>query len=211
MNALYQNIRNRRIALGISQDELAKKTGYTSRSSIAKIEAGLTDIPQSKIMAFAKALHTTPAYLMGWEDGGNLDTIPVSDSDFAMIPVVGDVSAGLGCMAQQTFDEYSAVYLPDITGNLADYFYLKIKGDSMAPVFVEDDLALIRKQTSVDSGNYAVALIDGIEGVLKKVVYGPTWVELQSINPMYAVRRFEDTDLQRVKIVGLVKQVKRNF
>ena len=52
----------------ISQDELAKKTGYTSRSSIAKIESGLVDLPQSKIVAFANALNTTPAYLMGWND-----------------------------------------------------------------------------------------------------------------------------------------------
>jgi repressor LexA len=51
----------------MTQDELAKKMGYKSRSSINKIELGLTDIPQSKITAFARALHTTPAHLMGWD------------------------------------------------------------------------------------------------------------------------------------------------
>lgn len=66
--SLYKNIRLRREALGMTQDELAKKMGYTSRSTIAKIESGENDIPQSKIEHFAKALQTTPAYLMGWED-----------------------------------------------------------------------------------------------------------------------------------------------
>lgn len=61
-------IKKRRIELGYSQDKLAKKMGYKFRSSINKIELGLTDIAESKIIEFAKALDTTPAYLMGWEE-----------------------------------------------------------------------------------------------------------------------------------------------
>lgn len=52
----------------MSQDELAKKLGYKSRSSINKIELGKSDITQHKVVAFANALQTTPAYLMGWDD-----------------------------------------------------------------------------------------------------------------------------------------------
>ena len=52
----------------MSQDELAEKTGYTSRSSIAKIEKGLVDLQQSKIISFANALGVTPSQLMGWDD-----------------------------------------------------------------------------------------------------------------------------------------------
>ena len=50
----------------MSQTELAELLGYSDRSAIAKIEKGINDITQSKIEAFAEALHTTPAYLMGW-------------------------------------------------------------------------------------------------------------------------------------------------
>ncbi len=62
---LYKNIKSIREELGMSQDELAKRTGYTSRSSIAKIEKGEVDLPQSKIALFATALNTTPGILMG--------------------------------------------------------------------------------------------------------------------------------------------------
>ena len=62
---LYQRIKMRRLELGMSQEELAFKLGYKSRSSINKIEMGDNDIPQSKILAFANALDTTPSYLMG--------------------------------------------------------------------------------------------------------------------------------------------------
>ena len=65
MLELHENIRARRIALNMTQQELAKKLGYKSTSTIAKIESGENDIPQAKIAAFAAALDTTPAELMG--------------------------------------------------------------------------------------------------------------------------------------------------
>lgn len=68
---LYKNIKDRRLALKLSQEDLAKKLGYKSTSTIAKIEAGKIDIPQSKIKAFADALDTTPSALMGWDEESN--------------------------------------------------------------------------------------------------------------------------------------------
>ena len=62
---LHENIRARRIVLHMTQQELALKLGYKSTSTIAKIESGKNDIPQAKIAAFAAALDTTPAALMG--------------------------------------------------------------------------------------------------------------------------------------------------
>lgn len=62
-------IRIRREKLNMSQDELAKKLGYKSRSSINKIELGLYNLKQSKIKAIADALDTTPSYIMGWNEG----------------------------------------------------------------------------------------------------------------------------------------------
>lgn len=67
---LYRNIKNKRLELGLSQDELARLTGYTSRSSIAKIEKGKVDLSESKIGQFAEALHTTRTELMGLNDTG---------------------------------------------------------------------------------------------------------------------------------------------
>ena len=62
---LYKNIKDARIRKGYTQDELAKKIGYSSKSMIARIEKGEIDLPQSKIVSFAKALETTPSELMG--------------------------------------------------------------------------------------------------------------------------------------------------
>lgn len=69
MGTLGMNIRKRREELGMTQQELADKLGYSSKSTINKIENGTNDITQSKIKAFAKALNTTVPELMGWGDG----------------------------------------------------------------------------------------------------------------------------------------------
>ena len=52
-----------RIKKGYSQTKLAEMVGYKDKTAIAKIEAGKVDLPQSKIIAFAKALNTDTSYL----------------------------------------------------------------------------------------------------------------------------------------------------
>ena len=73
---LYKNIRSRRIALKMTQQELAQKLGYKSTSTIAKIESGENDIPQAKLAAFAEALNTTPAALMGINNAAPAQNLP---------------------------------------------------------------------------------------------------------------------------------------
>lgn len=95
-----ERIRRRREELKMTQDELAQKVGYTSRSSVAKVEANANGMVQSKLILFAEALQTTPAYLLGWTEASateyqKADTI--SDiiiklrSDDELLEIVKDV------------------------------------------------------------------------------------------------------------------------
>lgn len=63
-----ERIKARRDELGMSQEELAHKIGYKSKTSINKIELGIQELRQSKIKQIADALQTTPAYIMGWKE-----------------------------------------------------------------------------------------------------------------------------------------------
>lgn len=74
MSEIYNRIRSRRIELGLTVEELAKRMGYKDKSSISKIENGKADIPQSKVVAFARALNTTTAYLMGIDEAKERDS-----------------------------------------------------------------------------------------------------------------------------------------
>ena len=77
METMYDRIKKLRNSLGWSQEELAKKVGYADKTSIAKIEAGKVDLPQSKIVAFSRALSTTTSYLMDGETESQPTTIDV--------------------------------------------------------------------------------------------------------------------------------------
>lgn len=68
MSTVGENILLMRKQLGWTQEDLAKRMGYKSKSTINKIELGINDIPQSKIVQFADVLGTTPAHLMGWDE-----------------------------------------------------------------------------------------------------------------------------------------------
>jgi len=83
MAVLNQRIKECREKLKMSQAELAELLGYSDRSTIAKIEKGTNDITQSKIEAFARVLHTTPAYLMGWEDESGAKKLGLTAFDIA--------------------------------------------------------------------------------------------------------------------------------
>lgn len=64
MGTFGDNIKRFREAKGMSQDELAKKAGYTSRSTISCIESGKRDCTQKQILALANALGVSPGELL---------------------------------------------------------------------------------------------------------------------------------------------------
>lgn len=61
-------IKQLRLERDMSQDELAKRSGYGSRSTINKIELGINDVPQSKIKAIAEALGVCVGEILCWND-----------------------------------------------------------------------------------------------------------------------------------------------
>ncbi len=65
---INERIKIKRKELNMSQDELAKKLGYSDRSTIAKIESGVNEMTYKRLLEYAKALSTTPEYLIGWID-----------------------------------------------------------------------------------------------------------------------------------------------
>lgn len=85
MSRIGKNILKRRKEMGFTQEELASKLGYKSKSTINKIELGINDIPQSKVMKFAEVLETTPAELMGVDEEIKNDPVGMAERHFEMI------------------------------------------------------------------------------------------------------------------------------
>ena len=125
-----------------------------------------------------------------------------------MIPLFESASAGFGALA----NDYIIDYVPLIINSELEAestICIKVTGDSMYPKIEDGDIIVVRKQDSIDSGKVGVLLIDGMDAVVKKVMYttGEDWLELHSFNPEYKTKRFNGRDVKRVKVLGLVKQV----
>ena len=180
---IYQRIRNRREELGMSQDDLAQKMGYKSRSSINKIEMGLNDISQSKVVAFAEALDTTPAYLMGWEVTSKPTEVPpgfMPLPETCKVPLVGRIACGQPITAEENIEDYLDVPV----GHHVD-FALLCEGDSMVDAGIDDgDVVYIRKQPDVENGQIAAVRIDN-EATLKRVYKYVDRIVLQPENRAY--------------------------
>ena len=213
MDELYLRIRSRREELGLSQDELAKKMGYVSRSSINKIELGKNDIPQAKIIAFAKALDTTPAWLMGWTDISKpKDDEKIEGIDYIRVPVLGKVAAGVPIESIEDVVDFEDLSL-DMFNSGKEYFGLKVEGDSMYPDYKEGDTVIVQKTETCETGNICVVYVNGYDATLKQVKMeedgGITLIPFNREYPPKTYTKKEVTDLP-VAICGIVKQLRRD-
>ena len=206
MATIGDRIKMRREELGITQEELAHKLGYKSRSSINKIELNSNNLTQSKIERIADILNTTPSYIMGWDEEEDEGIVVLDDVKFYRTPQFLSVSAGFGARAGSEVVGYTV--LPYKSKAEADEsMAIKVEGNSMFPKIEEGDWVVVRKQSSVDSGTVAVVMIDGEDGVVKKVTYGDDWIILHSFNPEYMDREFRGADVQRIRVLGKVTKV----
>ena len=204
MSTIGSRIRNRREELGLSQDELGKRLGYKSRSSINKIELDQRSLTQSKIKAIADALETTPSYIMGWnepdvkldeEDLKFFDNLfPIETKKF---PFLGNIACGKPIFADEQFEAYV-----EAGANIKADFCLRAKGDSMIGARIYDgDIVFIHKQEMVDDGEIAAVLIDD-EATLKRVYYDQenNVIQLFAENPQYKTMRFVGEELNHIRI-----------
>lgn len=198
---LYKNIRLKREQLGMSQDDLAGLVGYTSRTSIAKIEGGKIDLPQSKVELFAHALHTTPAELLGWEV--HKQEVPTIDNltpiQVKRLPILGEIACGEPIYASEDHENYI------LAGSDIDAdFCLRAKGESMINARIWDgDIVFIRAQPQVENGEIAAVII-GDEATLKRVYYYPQQnrLMLNAENPAFAPLIYIGDELRQIKILG---------
>lgn len=214
MAEFYKRLKDAMDIRNISQSQLCEKTGIP-KSAMSQYVSGNFKPKQKRTYLIAKALDVNEAWLMGYEDismdKNNNSDIEILPSDkIYKIPLFESVSAGFGAYACSDVVDYIPLYI-DNPADAELTLTIKVKGDSMYPKIENGDIIVVRKQDSVDSGQVAVVLVDDEEGFVKKVVYDKDYIELHSFNPEYQTKRFEGPEVQRIRVVGLVKQVIKNM
>lgn len=207
-----ERIYQKRIELGLSQEELAQKVGYKDRSSIARIESGERDIRQHMVVAFAAALQTSPAWLMGFDEKHeapkpNAQIMP--QDKIRMIPVFESASAGFGIGAENRVVEFIPLFIQSDT-EASRTICVRVCGDSMHPQIQDGDLVQVLKQDTAETGDIVV-ILDGDNGYVKRFILGKNGVVLESFNTAYPPMKFTREESNDLRIVGVVKRVIRDL
>lgn len=202
---LYEKIKLLRKQKKISQEKLAALTGYSDRSSIAKIEQGKVDLSETKIKIFANALGTTPAYLLGWEDEN------ITSTSALKIPVLGNVAAGIPISAVEDILDYEEV--PVSWQSQGEFFALRIKGDSMESDINNGDTVIVKQQSDANSGDTVIALVNGDDATCKRLQKLDNGIMLVSNNSKYPPMYFSQEEIvsKPVVIIGKVIELRRKF
>lgn len=194
-----------RAAKKLTQEEFAKAISV-SKGAVAMWETGKRTPDTDMLKTISKFFRVTVDELIGNTheppESSNISGIMPGDKIYK-IPVYATVSAGFGAYAEDNIVDYLPLVI-DNPYDVPDMLGIQVRGDSMYPKIEDGDIIVVRKQDSVDSGSIAVLLLDGEEGLVKKVEYGPDWIDLISINPEYKTRRFEKEEVLRLRVVGLV-------
>ena len=201
MLELYKNIKRRRQQLKMTQTDLALKMGYADKSMIAKIEKGNVDLPQSKILAFANVLETTPGELMGWDyEAEPTETVDnIYKLDKIKLPILGKVACGEPIFADEDRESYIM-----IGTDIGADFCLQCQGDSMINARIHDgDIVFVKKTDIVENGEIAVVIIDD-EATLKRFFYyrEQNLVILKPENPKYQDIILTGEQLNQVRVIG---------
>lgn len=197
---LHEVLRHYRKQKGLTQQQVADLMGI-AKSTYSGYETGRRQPGVEEVKQLAKIFMVSGDDIIG---NGLFNSRPVPPQ--GMLPVIGLASCGKGVIASEDILEYVAA---DASHCNDEHYYLEITGDSMAPVFNDGDLVLVHRQTSVDSGDIGVFLVDGEEGYIKKVKYDAENIDLISYNPFYPTMHFEGPEVLRVYVLGKVLEQKR--
>lgn len=189
--------------------ELSEKTGIP-KSAISQYMSGYAKPKQDRIYLLARALNVSEAWLMGYD-------VPMERTGSkprkkgVKIPVLGTVIAGIPIEAIEDILDYEEI--SEDMASKGEYFGLKVKGDSMEPMFFAGDIVIVRQQPTADSGDIVIALVNGDESTIKKFKLLDDGLMLIPANPAYEPMYYTRKQVIElpVQIIGKVVELRRSF
>lgn len=214
-------IKNYRAKNGLSQRAFAARTSLSPSyiNTLEKIYNPKTGKPYSVTTdvasEIAKAMFLSIEDLLSMLDKSqefevNSTKKDILGNEVVSIPLLGTVKAGYDYLAEENW--IGTVDLDKNTAESGEFFALKVKGDSMSPIFLEGDIVIIKKQNDCENNKVAVVIINGEEGTLKRVKKTEQGIILQPFNPIYGPVMFTNDEIKDkpVVIAGVFHELRRN-
>ncbi len=192
-----ENLRYLRRANNISQDELAEKLGYKSFTTVQKWEDGTSFPKVENLNRLAEMFNVELDHLL------NIDLT----ANKVAVPILGEVKAGYDLYLNSDICGYEYCNVNEALSG--EYFYLKVKGDSMINDRIgEGDIVYVKSQNHLNENELGVFLIGGDEVTIKRVHFDKDSIRLSASNPKYEDRTFKEDE---IRILGKVMHSKVMF
>jgi len=202
---LRERLKALRTQRNVTQEQLADIIGV-ERSSIGKYEGKQGIIPSVDVLhAIADYFNVSTDYLLG------RDYMSPQTKQAHRVPVYGVIPAGIPMEAIEDIIDYEEIPT-DMTAGGKEFFALKIRGNSMSPDYLEDDVVIYQKAETCDNGDECAVIVNGEEATFKKVVIKRDGVFLQPLNvaehePVYYSNR--EIEELPVRVIGIAKELRR--
>lgn len=195
----------------IKQVDLVEKTKL-DKTLINKYLSGVSNAKQRKLTILAEALNVNEVWLLGYDVSMEREAntrIDKLGNPVVEIPILGTVKAGYDYLAQENW--IGTIDMDKKVADGGEFFALKVKGDSMAPIFIEGDTVILRKQNDCENNQVAVVIINGDEGTLKKVKKTDDGIILQAYNPIYSPVFYTNKEIKEMPVViaGVFQELRR--
>lgn len=187
-----------------SYEDLCAKLNMSSKSSVHRLVRSLAERGYiRRLPNRARAIEVLQSAKDTRPPGGAPTSRPGVD-----LPLLGYVAAGEPVVVWE--DEHNYVGVPaSHARDGGDYYALRVRGDSMIGAgILNDDIVVVRSQQRAGEGEIVVALVNGQETTLKRLIWDDDHVVLRAENPA-----FEDIRLHRsqVEIQGRVTGLQRRY
>ena len=188
-----------------SFEEMMKKVGLKSKSGIHRLISALEERGFIKKLPF-KARAIEILKLPNIKKRPSDDRVKTINDHIVELPLVGRIAAGLPIEAIEASE--NTLYVPKVLTRGSDSFVLEVKGESMIDAGINDgDLAIIKKQSTANNGDIAVALTDENEATLKRFRKRGDTIALEAANEAFETRIYSagQISIQGV-LIGLIRQ-----
>ena len=193
-----KNIYKLRSRLGITQDELAQRVNL-SKSAIHNYEREFREPNIETLNKLAQVFNCSVD-----------DIVSGNDPRYITIKVYGFIPAGipLECIEDIIGTEDLSM---DMVDSDKQYFGLKIKGDSMEPEYLNNDIIILEKCSDAENGSDCVVMVNGYEGTFKRIKKSSSGITLLPLNKKYKPMEYSVQDIQNlpIRIIGKVVELRR--
>lgn len=210
-----KRIRDRRIELNMTQEELGQAVGM-NKSTVQRYETGqVKKIKLPVLETIARKLNVRPEWLALQSDIMEKEEKSIYDQfeniypiKLKRFPLLGKIACGEPIYAEEDHESFVSA-----DAEIRADFCLRASGDSMINAEIYDgDIVFIRKQPVVENGEIAAVIIED-EATLKRVYFDKENERLQLVaeNPAYAPLVYTGQELEYVRILGKAVALMRDL